>query len=80
MKLWHVSVDELGYDEYDCFVVRAEDEKQAKRVIVDQHFPENRGGAMFRDADNRKKWLEAEAEEIEMEGEEGIISSSFNAG
>lgn len=72
MKLYLVArTDDIGYDEYDAFVVRAASPEDAAAVVADSHnytWPVKNGGENI------------EVTELSADGEETIILSSFNAG
>lgn len=61
--------DEVGYDEYDSFVVRAKNRKEALEIIAAKH---NFGGC-WRDHD-------VKFEIIKETGKSEVILGSFNAG
>ena len=76
MKLWLLSRDENkgNYDEYIGFVIRAESEQAAREIAVKKV-------RIYREPDTR--WLNSEyaaCTEITLDGDEGIILDSFNAG
>ena len=63
-RLWLVTADYHGYDEYDAFVVRAPTLLRAHEMVLERT-------ANFRGAT---------IEEIPLEGDEEVILGSFNAG
>jgi len=65
MNLYRVIADNHTYDEYDAFVVRAENEDHALEIVASQVSPSN------------QKW---EAHKLTVDGEEGVIVASFHAG
>lgn len=67
MKLYKISVDEFGYDEYDSYVVCAESEEEARKITPDNAFWPN---------DAKIEYLGEAKEGLE----KGIIVASFNAG
>lgn len=77
MKIYLVSrIGEHDYDEYDAFVVHAEDEYKAK-LVKDLDEPDNNYGSWV----NKVEDLEVEylGENTERKTQ-GIILGSFNAG
>ena len=71
MKLYLVSVDDHGFDEFDSFVVRAESKYDAREI------ESNYLGCY----DSKEKWLyDSFVEEITVDGESEVILGSFNAG
>ena len=66
MKIYFVGrTDKIDYDEYDSFIVRAENKKDALQLLT------NKEG--FKEATT-------EIKEINIEGKSDIILGSFNAG
>jgi hypothetical protein len=80
VKLYHVYVTEpIGYDEWEAFVVRAENEDQARELA----WGEGRPYAPASEADRHNNvWFSdvAHVEEIPTEGAAEVILGSFNAG
>ena len=71
MKLFLLSRSNYTWDEYDAFVVRAENEEEARELAS----KENTFEAVH--------WLDktvSTCEEIKIKGDKEIILSSFNAG
>jgi len=66
MNLYRVIADDHYYDEYDAFVVRAEDEDHALKIVASQV-----------SRYSNQKW---EAHKLTVDGEEGVIVASFHAG
>jgi hypothetical protein len=69
--------DEVDYDEYDGYVIRAGSE-QAARALAEGHVPQDRYSRLVRD-----RWLDptrSSCELLDSEGSAGIILGSFNAG
>ena len=75
MKLWILNrTDPVGWDEYDAFVVRAEDEAQARKIAYDESNP-----STFCNPWSFDQTL-VECRELVVDGEAGVILGSFNAG
>jgi len=68
MKLWLVETSKYDYDEYDSFIVRAESSEQAYQIVI-----------AFGYTSNFQKETTT-ITEVTVEGEAGIIHSSYNAG
>jgi len=66
MKFYRVVADDYEYDEFNAFVVRAEDEVRALEIIKTHVSPYS-----------KQKW---EAHQLSVDGDEGVIVASFNAG
>ena len=67
MKLWLVTrTDNVGYDEFDGFVVRATTAKRAAEMAAERS--------------RRCPWSTAVVTEVQVDGDEAIILESFNAG
>lgn len=64
MKIFIISREDYGYDEYDAHMVKAESREDALRVCDDEAFTEEN----------------STIEEITLDGESKILLSSFNAG
>lgn len=65
MKLWLVRrTDDVKYDEFDSFVIRANDEEEAKKMANTHSGWSN----------------EVEVIEISIDGKSEVILGSFNAG
>ena len=65
MKLFLIErTDDAQYDEYDAFVIRAENEENALKLCNDKKFD----------------YQHTEIIELLAEGEEDVILGSFNAG
>lgn len=73
MKLYKIVFNENDYDQYDAFVVRAQDEAAVEELIR-KKYPEKR---VFPDVDWSGGFT---IKEISQEGEEEEILGSFNAG
>lgn len=74
MKLWYLEVksEDVGYDEVDAFVIRAETEEQARLIAYGRAGDE--GGETWRNPEY------STCEELTADGAQGIILRSFNAG
>ncbi len=71
MKIYKVTADNYDYDQFDAFIVRAENEEAAKEMALYR--------ADYRHIGNDYQgW--SHVEEILTEGESEIILGSFNAG
>lgn len=71
MKLFILErLDSVGYDEYDSFVVRAENETEARNLVGNNHYP----GKIWKCQES------SSCEQIKTTGETKIILGSFNAG
>ena len=66
MKLFKITTDDFGWDDYNGFVVRAETKERAKELITKVVYNNFKGEETY--------------EVIEIEGEEGIVLESFNSG
>lgn len=77
MRIFKVSVDGFEYDEYDAFVVLAEDKEEAIKLCVDTAKHSNRPEE-YRQV--LAKWSAAKVEEISAEGPSEIILGSYHAG
>lgn len=64
MKIFIISREDYGYDEYDSHIVRAENKEDVLRVCNDGAFTEEN----------------SVIKEITLDGESEILLSSFNAG
>lgn len=73
MKLYHIKrLDRVYYDEFDSFVVRAEDETAARKLAASKE-----------DIDSKESWLDerlSDCTELTSEGDATIILGSYNAG
>ena len=74
MKLWKIErlSNDVGYDEFDSFIIRAENETEA-RVIAAENCAD----------EGTTVWLDSRystCKEINKEGEKEVILSSFKAG
>ena len=70
MKLYRVyRTDNVGWDEYDSFIVRAENEERALELCLEAEYGD-------------KNFIKDNVVFVELtvEGTEGIILGSFNAG
>ncbi len=73
MKFYLVKFNSYSYDEFDSFVVRAEDEESARKVIEKEHPLDKKWPSV--------NWEDGiKIEEVELNGEPKIILGSFNAG
>lgn len=73
MKIYKVTLKENGYDQYDAFVVRAEDENAAI-ALLQRKYPPGKLADLVR-------WEKGyTVEEVSAEGLEEEILGSFNAG
>ena len=82
MKLYLVNGVNWGYDEYDSFIVRAENEDQARQIARHEAYGAGVDYEYYnsiREADHQG-WAKASVQEIPTDGEAGIILGSFNAG
>ena len=74
--------DPGGYDTYDSFVCRAENEQAAKFMFPDEGWEYNSYGLATHPNDRWNTWVDkiddVEVEEISVEN--GVILASFNAG
>lgn len=80
MKLWILKRDlkEIGYDEAAGFVVRAESEEKARRIVAEAEYPKDGPGD-----EGGKFWLDrglTSCDELPTEGAPDIILRDFNAG
>ena len=72
MKIYKIEFNSCSYDEYDSFIVRAENKESVETLVRKEH-PE-------------EKWARVQWEkgfvitEIPLEGKEEILLGSFNAG
>lgn len=73
MKLYMISrTEDIGYDEYDSFVIAAESQEQARQIAADANGDEGRA-----------PWLDSTrsiCREIDAKSEKGIVLRSFQAG
>jgi hypothetical protein len=73
MKLWLLEAKgAVDYDEFDAYVIRAEDEEGARKIAAEKP-----------GASGPKKWLNPRRSictELTADGEPGLILGSFNAG
>jgi len=74
MRIYLIDFNECGYDEYDGFVVRAENEDEAIRIIKKKHGDENKKWGLI-DWKGGYKIID-----ITDKTERAIILGSFNAG
>lgn len=70
MKFFLVTPDDFDYDQWDGFVIRAENHAQARKMA--EKFAKNASAGT-----NTQKWS---AVEIKVEGEPKVILDSFRAG
>ena len=73
MKLFLLTRDNYTWDEYDAFVIRAENEEEARKLAAKE------GESSFESIHWLNKTV-SKCEEIKIKGDKGIILSSFNAG
>ncbi len=77
MKLWLLKVIDwkaVDYDEYNGFVIRAENETHARVIAAAYASDEDSNSDRFL---NKEKTT---CEEIQVNGEAGVVLSDFNAG
>lgn len=72
MKIYRIDFNECDYDQFNTFIVRAENEEAVERVVR-KKYPDEQYTYV-----NWKAGFKIV--EITPEGEEGIILGSFNAG
>ena len=75
MKLFKISTEHYSYDEFDAFIIRAEDEVEARKIAAKAAGGTSMwiNGGEFLNSDH------SECVEVEVNGEAGIILGSFNA-
>lgn len=66
MKLYILTVERCGYDEFDSVVVRAKDSRAAKKLVKVTYFKAHQG--------------KIKARQVKVEGKPGVVLASFNAG
>jgi hypothetical protein len=73
MKLWVITTEKYDYDEYDGFVIRAKNKKEARELAV-KAAKSGDNAYVFADPERSK------CVEILKKGTPEVILSSFNAG
>jgi len=78
MALWLVKrTDDVGYDEYDGLVVRARDEAEVRSIVHDDDTTGIKTYSAYAGSFRRREYT---VEELQADGESGVILDSFNAG
>lgn len=72
MGIYRIEFKECDYDQYDSFIVRAENEKAVEEFIKKEHPNEKWGDVDWKGG--------FEIIEITQEGKEEILLGSYNAG
>ncbi len=88
MKLWLISRQHYGYDEYDSFVIRAEDAVGALKLAQEKEDDDDPWHAPFgmkladhyTDTERFESDETVKVEEIALDGDAEIILGSYNAG
>lgn len=81
MKLYRVTSNGSGYDEYDDVIVRAESAQRAREMVVAGYdqlsgFAAHKGKPL----PGFESWRDIEVEELSFEGPEEFLTTSFHAG
>ena len=72
MKLFKISTAHYSYDEYDAFIIRAENESEARKLAM----KEAGGTSMWINGGEFLNSDRSECVEVEVNGEAGIIICS----
>jgi hypothetical protein len=80
MKIYKVTAPSYDYDEYDAFIVRAENEEQARGLAIEMAYGGSSEYRQNKRLADHQGWQNADVEEVLVEGEAEVILGSFNAG
>jgi hypothetical protein len=84
MKLYRITFDQISYDQYDSFIVLAENEEQVVDLVKKEH-PEivvskNYLGEPYSFKDTSIDWEKYKIEEERIDENARVLLGSFNAG